>query len=218
MNYPGAKGKSGHLQHILANIPKCDLFIEVFAGSAVLSNYIARECGASVATNDYDGSLKTMYHLHYKDLVAKYDYAGHGSRFFYFDPPYMMETRSWKGKLYKHDWNDQDHREFLSVVLAVKNNCMISHYPCPLYDQTLSEWRQYRYKAMTRAGLREECLYMNYPPPSILLTPWTVGRNRTHRQQVKRKLLALQLKIAALDPAEKAAMFTYLKGLIDGQQ
>ena len=62
--------------------------------------------------------------MDYQDLVAKYDCTAAQNVFFYFDPPYMMHTRSSKRKLYKHDWSDIDHIKFLTTALAVNSNCM----------------------------------------------------------------------------------------------
>lgn len=209
-HYPGAKGISGHLQQIVSLIPQCDLFIEAMSGSAVISNYL-RSSAAAVVTNDYNRSIQADTHLHYKDLVATYDYWRQGKVVFYFDPPYMMETRSYKKPIYKHDWTDKDHHEFLSTVRAVKSNCMISHYPCPLYDDKLSSWRKHYYKAMTRAGLRTECVYMNFEQPTLLLCCSVVGNNRTHRQQIKRKKDRLLKKILALPQQEQAAIITAIQ-------
>lgn len=206
-NYPGSKGTSGHLQHIVSLIPKCDTFIEAMAGSAVISNYIAGKVNL-IVTNDYDASLPIPYHLHYMDLIAEFDYGGSGHVVFYFDPPYLMSTRSYKGKLYRHEWSTNDHIQFLSAATVVKSNCMISHYPCPMYNDALSSWRKYNYKAMTRAGIRTECIYMNFKEPELLTCCSVVGNNHTHRQQVKRKLQRLIAKINKLPIQERQAIVT----------
>jgi hypothetical protein len=209
-NYPGAKGISGHLQQIVSLIPKCDVFVEAMAGSAVISDYISGR-GTTVVTNDYDASLPVESHLHYRDLVAKYDCEGSLKTVFYFDPPYLMATRSYQGKLYLHDWNDQDHADFLTMVRAVKSDCMISHYPCKLYDDALQGWRKYSYSAMTRAGKRTECVYMNFVEPLELLTCSVVGINRTDRQQIKRKVARLIAKIQALPIQHQQGIITAIQ-------
>lgn len=206
-NYPGSKGKSGHLQQIVSLIPQCKTFIEAMAGSAVISNYMI-DLVDLIVINDYDSSLNHPSQLHYIDLVAKYDYSDPRNTVFYFDPPYLMETRSWKGKLYNIDWNKKDHQEFIAMSTVVKSNCMISHYPCSMYDTAFKKWRKHYYKAMTRAGVRTECVYMNFPPPTHLACCSVVGNNHTHRQQIKRKLQRLITKIQSLPIAEQQAIIT----------
>jgi site-specific DNA-adenine methylase len=209
-NYPGAKGISGHLQQIVSLIPKCDVFIEAMAGSAVISNYLCSYV-ATVVTNDIDACLPVANHLDYRYLVAKYDCDGSRKTVFYFDPPYLMSTRSYQGKLYRYEWNEQDHEDFLTIVRAVKSDCMISHYPCQLYDDALQGWRKYSYTAMTRGGKRIECVYMNFAEPLELLTCSAVGINRTDRQQIKRKVARLIAKIEALPIQHQQGIITAIQ-------
>ena len=205
--YPGRKGTCGHLQQIVSLIPKCDIFIEAMAGSAAISNFM-RNHVATVVSNDINRSLPTERHSDYRSIVDEFDCTPRKIVVFYFDPPYMFETRSWKGKLYKHEWKNEDHETFLSRVLTVKSNCMISHYPCPLYETKLSVWRKHYYTAMTRAGKRIECVYMNYDQPKLLATTSAAGKNRTHRQQIKRKLQRLIKKIQSLPGPEQSVIAT----------
>jgi len=209
-HYPGSKGANGTWQQIISQIPKCDIFIEAMAGSGIISSHLS-DCSCSIVTNDIDSCLHTNEHLHFQDLIDKYDCECPDKTVFYFDPPYLLSTRKSKRKIYKHEWTDQDHFDFLSRVLTVKSNCMISHYPCPLYNETLSNWRHITFPSMTHSGIRTECLWMNFPTPKLLLRSDKVGSDCWSRQAIKRKINRLQLKLAALDPIEKAAIFTQLK-------
>lgn len=218
-NYPGSKGAAGAWQKIISEIPRCQRFVEVMCGSAIISRTIAGK--ASIVINDIDtgiidqirctGSV-TKENLSYKDLIDKYDNGG-PKTVFYFDPPYLLETRSYKqGKLYKHDWDTQDHKEFISKALTVKSNCMISHYPCKMYDKAFKKWRKVYYKSMTRAGIRTECLYMNFEQPVLLLDYFHVGENFTDRQRIKRKVEKLISRLNNLPGKERSAI---LSALID---
>lgn len=207
MNYPGSKQAGGSVQQIIRHVPACKIFIDAMAGSAVVGNYV-RSLVDLVVTNDCDRSLQTDTHLDYRDLVDQCDCtAGHGI-FFYFDPPYLKSTRRSKRRLYKHDWNDNDHNEFLTRATAVQSNCMISHYPCELYDNALQSWRTTTYRSMTRAGWATEKLYMNYLEPQLLLTTAAGGNNRTERQAQKRKVNRLLAKFRNLSVEERTILLT----------
>jgi len=207
--YPGSKGGNGTWQQIISRIPQCDLFIEAMSGSGVLSKKLG-PYHCSTVTNDLARSIQADEHLHYTDLIAKYDCTAGTTVVFYFDPPYMFSTRRSQRRLYDHEWTDNDHDQFLSRVLTVKSDCMISHYPCEKYNNALQSWRSVRYPSMTHAGLATECLWMNYPEPKLLLAADKVGSNCWRRQGIKRKIHRLQSKIAALPGEERTAIITSL--------
>lgn len=186
------------------------MFIEAMAGSAILS-YTLRHSAVLTVTNDLCRSLNADYHMHYAGIIDQYDCTAGKKIVFYFDPPYLMVTRRSKRKIYVHEWFDNDHDTFLSRVLTIKSDCMISHYPCEKYSNALQSWRTVRYQSMTRTGLRTEQLWMNFAEPKLLLMPQMVGSDCWHRQALKRKILRLQSKIASLPGDEKAALFTQLK-------
>lgn len=225
-NYPGSKGANGAWQQIISQIPKCDRFVEAMCGSAFISRKLQGVIPIVIA-NDIDRSVidkidltagttsnsnGTTYEVEIENtsarsLIDKYDNAS-GKTVFYFDPPYLMETRSYKGKIYKHDWIDAAHTEFLAMATTVKSNCMISHYPCALYDETLKDWRKIQYNSMTRAGLRVENLYMNYPAPLLLADYRSVGENFTDRQRIKRKINRLISRLNNEEQNERAAILS----------
>lgn len=219
-NYPGRKGAAGQWQKIISNIPKCELFIEAMAGSGFISSLV-KNSGCQVITNDlnrtvidkiaYTAATVTFTRLHYQNLLKRFD-NGSEHRIFYFDPPYLMDTRSYKKPIYKHEWNDQDHKEFLQAVTAMKCRAMISHYPHPMYDEALSKWRVIQYNTMTRAGVRAENLYMNFKQPVLLQCPQVVGENFTDRQRIKRKVERLIKRLDNEPPQERAAI---LSSIID---
>ena len=209
-NYPGSKGGNGTWQQIISRIPQCNLFIEAMSGSGILSKKLANY-SCSTVTNDLNGSVQANEHLSYQDLIDKYDCEDRLKVVLYFDPPYMFSTRRNQKKIYKLEWSDSDHDNFLSLVLTVKSDCMISHYPCEKYNLALQSWRSVQYQSMTHAGLRTECLWMNFPQPKILLAADVVGSDCWRRQAIKRKVHRLQSKLTALPAEERAAIFTQLK-------
>jgi hypothetical protein len=103
-----------------------------------------------------------------------------------------------------------DHIDFLATANTVKSNCMISHYPCKLYDEALSGWHKHTFLSMTRSGQALECCYMNYEKPTILADFSYLGNNFIQRQQLKRKSHRLVSKISSLPAIEQQYLLNVL--------
>jgi len=73
----------------------------------------------------------------WKSVVSQHDSE---TTLFYFDPPYLEETRTRYG-VYSHELTDNDHEEFLSVVLSIKGHAIISGYKSNLYENKLKGWK-----------------------------------------------------------------------------
>ena len=142
---------------------------------------------------------------------------GRSRIFVYADPPYLMKTRSSKGRLYKHepalDWSDEErwHIELLRTLFSLPCLVMVSHYPCELYDSFLAGWRHFTYAAQTRGGSRAtEKVWCNYEPPWELHDPRYLGRNKREREKFRRRRLNLQAKIKRLPPHEQQSLLEAL--------
>lgn len=73
----------------------------------------------------------------------------------YVDPPYMHGTRylgAAHGRYYRHEMNDQAHRELLDVLLELEGMVALSGYPCELYEDALEGWSVYNTSARISAG------------------------------------------------------------------
>lgn len=218
--YPGRKGAAGTWQKIISEIPRCEMFIDAMAGSGLISSLVPN---CKLILNDIDPlTLDKIqftesvdiekWNEDYRIIITEFN-NGSPYRVFYFDPPYKMETRSYKKPIYRHEWNDENHYDFLMEVSKMSCPVMVSHYPCELYDKFLKEWRQIEYNTMTRAGLRKEKLYMNFPQPVLLQCPGSIGENFTDRQRIKRKVNRILKKLEKEKPQERAAI---LSSIIDG--
>jgi DNA adenine methylase len=214
--YPGRKGASGQWQKIVSSIPKCKTFVECMCGSAYIASIVAKT-GCKVVINDIDRSVidKHNYAAGKNIIKMNQDYAicvaankNQPDPVFFFDPPYMKETRSYQGDIYNYEWDTAAHQRFLYFVQRLKFPVMISHYPCDIYDFTLKKWRRIIYKAMTRAGVRDECLYMNFEQPILLQCYKHVGKNFTDRQRIKRKVDSLIGKLRRENDQERAAILS----------
>ena len=84
--------------------------------------------------------------------------------FIYADPPYLHGTR--KGYLYKHEMNDEDHVEMLTVLREHPGMVMISGYDNQLYNEYLKGWAKEKKKTQAESGIaRVETIWMNYKAP-----------------------------------------------------
>jgi len=123
--------------------------------------------------------------LSYEKLIPNYDSK---DTFFYFDPPYVLETRT-GGKQYEKEMTSDDHFAFISNMLTIRGKVMISGYEHPIYTQLVDNgWTRVDIDVATTAGLskkraleqrltgesvygarerRTECLWMNYTPPEV---------------------------------------------------
>lgn len=93
------------------------------------------------------------------DLIEKYD---NKNVFFYLDPPYIHETRS-SGTEYECEMSDDDHENFVNMLLNGKGKFLISGYEHPIYDKLVDNgWNLYKYDSVNACSDRTECLWYNY--------------------------------------------------------
>lgn len=87
----------------------------------------------------------------------------------YVDPPYVHSTRSAMagGKSgthgYRHEMNEDDHRELAGVLHAGKSMIVLSGYPSELYDAELyATWTRYERRHVADGGkFRTEVIWLN---------------------------------------------------------
>jgi len=84
---------------------------------------------------------------------------------YYVDPPYVMETRSDKGKDYSHEMTDADHRALAETLHNVRGMVILSGYDGPLYSELYAGWRRVERKALADgAKERTEVLWLRNCP------------------------------------------------------
>lgn len=147
-----------------------------------------------------------LENMDYRKLIKKYD-RGSGS-VFYFDPPYLISTRTTKRKVFRYEWTENDHRYFIEVVKNVGSFALISHYPSNLYDNCLSDWRTHDFTVQSRGGQRHERVYMNFDQPKILQDFRYIGKDYIDRQRIKRKIERHLAKLKSLAGAERVAVLS----------
>lgn len=71
----------------------------------------------------------------------------------YVDPPYVASTRD-SGSDYRHEMNEDEHRDLALFLNSLKGMVMISGYPCDFYEEILSGWNRVERKSFAD-GARE---------------------------------------------------------------
>lgn len=95
----------------------------------------------------------------------------------YLDPPYLASTRS-SGKLYRHEMNDDQHRDLLARARESAAMVIVSGYPSAVYDELLHDWLRVETDAYADGGApRSEVLWIN-PAAAAALD----SKNSAHAQ------------------------------------
>jgi DNA adenine methylase len=103
------------------------------------------------------------------EVIRRYDRA---ETLFYCDPPYVPAVRNGH-EVYRHEFDESDHRAFLEIVKRCKGKVAVSGYDSDLYRQSLSGWRRTERVVNCRSNVtsngrvasrpqRTECVWMNF--------------------------------------------------------
>lgn len=108
-----------------------------------------------------------------RDALAIMAHQDSPETLFYLDPPYVHSTRSTKvrgvksqgratGKAYRHEMDDQAHRDFALVARSLEGMVVVSGYPCALYEELFAGWDRFeRPAAADGARPRTEVVWLN---------------------------------------------------------
>ena len=220
--YPGAKGGAGVFQTIINQIPPHDLWIEAFAGSAIITRR-KRPARASVVI-DSDAAVCAAL----SSRVAKNgDTAGvtvvqadavvwltkkwgtlNARTVVYCDPPYLSTTLRQVGRqYYAESFNTETlHRGLISILHALSRHgvkCLISGYQSQLYQRAFPDWRRVEYRTRTHGGTVTESLWCNFPEPTELHDYRFLGHNRRERERIKRKLARWKARLEKMPLLER---------------
>lgn len=193
MSYLGSKGGEGVWQRIVGSMPPHDVYIEAFLGSGVVmkrkpSSVVSIGIDidpSTVAAFDHTAGVEIIHGDAFEYLpllVRKYKALGK-KVLVYVDAPYHDDVRT-SNKKYRHDFEPEDHKRLLQMVLALDCDVILSHYPHPLYDDALAAWRRWEFTAPTRGGPRREVLYMNFPAGEPFAADM-VGTDHEDRRRIK---------------------------------
>lgn len=215
--YTGQKAIDGYFEKIINNIPKCTAIMEPFAGSASVSRYLVEKgLIKDVYLNDLDfsvipklpgssldnrGALEVL-----SELIEELPY----TKFIFVDPPYLHSTRSNKN-LYKFEISDDYHSKLLHLLKYLKQDIMITHPRCELYDTMLKDWNVVPVTVRYHKKASEEGIYMNYDlEHRELLTYDLYGTDCWDRQRINRKCARHVSKLKALPFHERTKILRTL--------
>lgn len=222
--YPGQTTQDAMLPKILGAMPLHTFYIEGFAGTCSvyknkaatrsllidMNEDIVKESLTNwKSENDYE-LLKTNT-IDWLASVAANSYTYSKNTFVFLDPPWRHEHRADK-QLYTHEMTDQEHTQLLINARALRCNCAILHNRDAYYDAHLPDWNVLDLNVSFRGKVTAVALYMNYDPE--IEKPHNkefVGRNRTHRQQLKRKAERWYKNFRALPVYEQQIIYDRLK-------
>lgn len=214
MRYPGGKGKCFH--QIVNLMPPHHTYIEAYlGGGAVLRNKrpAGRTIGIEIDPQVVERWQRVQRHaveVVHADAVGylrHYDFDG--GELVYLDPPYVPATRL-KKRVYRYDYTEEQHVELLATIKAIPCMVMISGYDNAMYDQHLAGWNKTRFRANSRSGLREECVWFNFARPTVLHDSTYLGETFRERQSLKRRTERLHERIESMDPVERHELINWI--------
>jgi len=216
-------GKGNVFRHIINEMPPHRVYVEGFLGFGyVMRAKRAAEVSYGVEidgkTLDAWGGVSipglTLYQADAIAFLESFEWAG--DELVYLDPPYPFETRSYQGKVYRHEMTDDDHRRLLKVIKRIPARVIISSYWSKLYANALSDWRTVSFPTVKRNGERvEEWLWMNYPQPLELHDYSYVGEGFRERERIRRRLKRWVNNFRGMDAREAQAIAAALKQVSD---
>lgn len=214
MRYPGGKG--GCFRQIINLMPAHDVYIETRLGGAnVYLNKKPASCSIGI---DVDRSVIAnageqipgiaLHCMDATEFLQSYPFTGR--ELVYADPPYLMETRK-GGRLYRHEYTDDQHRALLTVLVSLPCLVMVSGYRSTMYMTMLQGWHRVEFTTGSRQGKVTECVWLNFKPgQSPLHDVSYVGHNFRERERIKRKCSRWLSRFKAMAHGEQQAIFAVL--------
>ncbi len=224
--YPGGKNGSGVYQNIINLIPRHDIYLEGFLGSgAILKNKkpslfsicldLNEKCldagrGLGLSGCIFINQDTISYLKFFISVSSILKYCGMDP-FIYLDPPYPLEVRRCKSKIYKYEFTTRDHIELLEVAGSTEIPIMISSYKSKMYAEHLKNWNRVDFPAVTRKGRVTESVYMNYENPEQLHDYRYIGKNFREREKNRGIIRRNEKKIKRLPASLRNALLQKLE-------
>lgn len=214
MSYPGGKGKC--YQRLINLMPPHETYIEShLGGGAVINKKRPAQINIGIDADERviaawrktSPAQCTLVHGDAATFLERYPFTG--KELVYADPPYVAETRR-KLKIYRCEYSDTDHMRLLDVLTALPCMVMLSGYDNSIYRERLAGWRKVTFSANTQVGIREECVWTNFPEPKVLHDATFLGATFRERQTVRRRYQRLVDRFDRMDPIEREHVLTLL--------
>lgn len=215
MRYPGGKGKC--YQRLINLMPAHQTYIEShLGGGAVMRNKKAasRSIGLDLDAkvielwSNQQAGLCELYQVDAVTFLNDYDF--NGDELVYVDPPYLPETRR-RSKVYRCDYDKDDHDRLLQCLVALPCKVMISGYDSELYNRRLLGWRKLSFPAKTHVDMREEVVWMNYESTTRLHDSRYLGNTFRDRQTIQRRQARLRTRIESMNVQERHELLQWMQ-------
>jgi len=211
MRYPGGKGKV--FQQLINLMPPHEVYIETHVGGgSVLRN--KRPAKHSIAIDKDPAAINQLRSEGLECELVETDaveflraYNFTGRELVFSDPPYPKETRRSRQRLYRHDYNADDHRELLAMLIALPCAVMITSYDNPLYADVLKEWVRIDFRGVSHVGSRSEVAWLNFEPGMVHDHQY-LGTSFRQREAFKRKRQRWLDRFTDLSLAEQQAVLS----------
>lgn len=120
----------------------------------------------------------------FRKLITDFDTA---ETVFYIDPPYVHDTR--RGGTYDHELRDEDHRDLVELLLALRGSAVLSGYATPLYDPLIKAgWKLQQHDRVCKIGFNTKRGKLDRAKAARVECLWVspaVAKGRRDRRQPK---------------------------------
>lgn len=220
MRYPGGKGKI--FQQVINLLPPHSTYVETHLGGGAVLRH--KKPSPTTIAIDRDPKVIDFWRKNFPTLatyilgdavefLSSYPLREHDV--LYCDPPYVPSTRR-SSRVYRYDYQEQDHEQFLGLLVRLPCRTLVSGYPSRLYFERLAGWNTHTFSAKAHDGLRAEIIWFNFEPPQRLHDSRFVGKNFRERENIRRRLTRLQRRISVLSPQEKHILSDWLADGLKG--
>jgi site-specific DNA-adenine methylase len=214
MRYPGGKGKC--FQQLINLMPPHSVYIEShLGGGAVLRHKRAADLSIGI---DIDPRVIQRWESKYPAICMLVNtdaasfleaYRYKGDELIYADPPYVRSLRL-KARIYRYDYELDQHIRLLHVLKSANCRVMISGYDGELYERELRQWRQMSFSVQSQAGSRVERVWLNFDPPAELHDGSFIGGTFRERQSMRRRQLRLLRRFDQMVSTERQHLLSLL--------
>jgi site-specific DNA-adenine methylase len=233
MSYRGGKNGAGVFQTIICEIPPHEIYIEPFLGHGAVLRHkrpalqnLGLDIDADVVAwwqRWQEANSRLGFKIVQQDAFSFLKSLQVQPRtFIYCDPPYPISARAQQREIYQHELTDDDHRELLSLLLAMgARSGQYANFPTPMiaissyangiYQHMLKDWRTIEFQSCTRSGrMATETLWMNYPAPARLHDYHFLGETYRERERIRKMQQRWRGKLTRLSALERQAMMQLL--------
>ncbi len=218
MTYPGGKGRC--YKRIISLMPPHRSYIETHLGHGA----VLRRKKPALENVGFDLDPNVVAWWRYRTPLAcevrlgdgiahLRERAFRGDELVYCDPPYLASTRRSRTRIYKHDWDEAQHIDALTVLRNLPCAAIVSGYASDMYDDMLTGWTRMEIDSWSQAGRVVETVWLNFVPGPALHDYQHLGATFRERERIRRRRQGIVRRISALSAQERLAMLEVLASM-----